>query len=74
MLIFQVLLGFFGVGSGTVFFNDMLVSAFSFGSAVHVLTSQIPQLLGITIGKHAGPLKVPLVSKITDYIFWINLY
>lgn len=56
--LWSVLLGFFSVGSVTVFFNDLLVSAFSFGSAVHVVTSQIPTLLGLSLKPRVGPMKI----------------
>lgn len=67
----SVLLGFLSMGSLTVFFNDMLVSGFSTGAAVHVVTSQIKDLLGISVQSFSGPLKIiysyiDIFSKLTS--------
>lgn len=52
--IIQLLLYFFQLGSISVLLSDSLVSGFTTGAAIQVLTSQIPDLLGITIKKPVG--------------------
>ena len=57
-----MVLGLFSLGSLTVFFNDMLVSGFSTGAAFHVVTSQIKDLLGISVQTFSGPFKIIYVG------------
>ena len=45
--IFQVIMGFTGLGVLSSFFSDAFVSSYTCGSAIHVLVSQIKNLLGI---------------------------
>lgn len=42
--------------------SDTLVSGFTTGAAVHVLTSQVKNLLGVKVPRHSGPLKLVYVS------------
>lgn len=46
--------------------SDTLVSGFTTGAAVHVLTSQVKNLLGVRVPQHRGPLKVVYVSVHTS--------
>lgn len=43
--------------------SETLVSGFTTGAAVHVLTSQIKDLFGLQLHKRKGLFKVILVSK-----------
>lgn len=44
----------FRLGIVSVLLSDTLVSGFTTGAAMHVLTSQIKDLLGLDIPKHKG--------------------
>lgn len=44
----------FRLGIVSVLLSDTLVSGFTTGAAVHVLTSQIKDLLGLNIPRHKG--------------------
>lgn len=59
----QVILGMLQLGSLCVFLSDMLVSGFTTGAAVHVMTSQIKYLFGLQVQRYNGPLKIIYVSK-----------
>ncbi|KAK3852465.1 hypothetical protein Pcinc_040950 [Petrolisthes cinctipes] len=56
--IVQIVLGSLQLGSLCVFLSDMLVSGFTTGAAVHVLTSQIKYLFGIQVVRYSGPFKI----------------
>ncbi|KAK7071208.1 hypothetical protein SK128_006615 [Halocaridina rubra] len=57
--IWEVLLGLLQMGALlNVFLSDMLISGFTTGVAVHVLTSQIKYLFGIPVTAYSGPLKL----------------
>lgn len=56
--IVEVILGVLQLGSLCVFLSDMLVSGFTTGAAVHVLTSQIKYLFGIQVQRYSGPFKI----------------
>jgi MFS superfamily sulfate permease-like transporter len=43
---FQLLMGFFKLGILSSLLSDSLMSGFTTGAAVHVMTSQLPHLLG----------------------------
>ena len=45
--VFQIIMGITGLGVLSSFFSDAFVSSYTCGSAVHVATSQIKNLLGI---------------------------
>lgn len=57
------MLGSLQLGSLCVFLSDMLVSGFTTGAAVHVLTSQIKYLFGIQVQRYSGPFKIIYVSS-----------
>ncbi|CAG2056277.1 unnamed protein product, partial [Timema podura] len=63
--IWQLVLGIFRLGVVSVLLSDTLVSGFTTGASVHVLSTQVVNLLGVNIPRHSGPLKVvyPRVSK-----------
>jgi len=56
--LWQVLLGVCRLGVLSVLLSDTLVSGFTTGAAVHVLTSQVKNLLGVKVQRHSGPLKI----------------
>lgn len=49
------------MGSLCVFLSDMLVSGFTTGASIHVLTSQVPKMFGINVKSYQGILKIPKV-------------
>ncbi|XP_063865117.1 prestin-like isoform X3 [Scylla paramamosain] len=61
--IVQVILGLLQLGSLCVFLSDMLVSGFTTGAAVHVMTSQIKYLFGLKVQGYNGPLKIIYTYK-----------
>lgn len=61
--IVQVILGMLQLGSLCVFLSDMLVSGFTTGAAVHVMTSQIKYLFGLQVQRYNGPLKIIYTFK-----------
>lgn len=61
--IFQVVLGVLQLGSLCVFLSDMLVSGFTTGAAVHVMTSQIKYLFGLQVQRYSGPLRIIYTYK-----------
>lgn len=56
--IWQVILSVLKLGSLSVLLSETLVSGFTTGAAVHVLTSQVKNLLGLKIPRHNGPMKI----------------
>ncbi|XP_076060912.1 solute carrier family 26 member prestin isoform X2 [Oratosquilla oratoria] len=56
--LWELALGMLQLGVLSVFLSDMLVSGFTTGAAVHVLTSQVKYIFGINISRHHGPLKI----------------
>jgi MFS superfamily sulfate permease-like transporter len=54
-----------------VLLSDTLVSGFTTGAAVHVLTSQVKNLLGVKVSRYNGPLKVIYVSVISFHMHGI---
>lgn len=56
--LWQVLLGVCRLGVLSVLLSDTLVSGFTTGAAVHVLTSQVKNLLGVKVPRYSGPLKI----------------
>lgn len=51
--------------------SDTLVSGFTTGAAVHVLTSQVKNLLGVKVPRYSGPLKVVYVSVFSIHMHGI---
>jgi len=56
--LWQILLGVCRLGVLSVLLSDTLVSGFTTGAAVHVLTSQVKNLLGVKVQRYSGPLKI----------------
>lgn len=53
-------MGTLRLGFLCVILSSDLVSGFTLGSAIHVLTSQIKSLLGLSIQRRTGVFKIPL--------------
>lgn len=56
--VWQIILGILQLGAMSVFLSDMLVSGFTTGAAVHVLTSQVKYFFGLSVTRYNGPLKI----------------
>ncbi|CAD5116129.1 DgyrCDS5053 [Dimorphilus gyrociliatus] len=56
--IFQIIMSFLRLGGVTVLLSPALVSGFTTGAAVHVLTSQVKFLFDIRIPRHSGSLNI----------------
>ncbi|KAJ9578106.1 hypothetical protein L9F63_025032, partial [Diploptera punctata] len=56
--LWQILLGVCRLGVLSVLLSDTLVSGFTTGAAIHVLTTQVKNLLGVKVPAHNGPLKL----------------
>lgn len=61
--IIQILMFFLQLGFVTSYLSEPLVNGFLTGSAVHVLTSQLSLLFGITLTGYSGILKIPKVNQ-----------
>ena len=63
---FKLIMGFLKLGILSSLLSDSLMSGFTFGSAFHVLTSQVPHLLGYRITKITGLGRLVKVSLCTN--------
>ncbi|XP_064606095.1 prestin-like [Liolophura sinensis] len=54
----MILLGKVGLGVVTTYMSEPLISAFTSGVAVHVLVSQMKNILGLKIRRHNGMFKI----------------
>ncbi|ESO05350.1 hypothetical protein HELRODRAFT_119893, partial [Helobdella robusta] len=59
----QLLMGLFHFGFLTVYLSDPLTRGLTTGAGVHVFTSQIKHVFGISTGKFTGPLKLVFLYK-----------
>lgn len=57
----QLLMFIFNLGFLSSLFSEPLNNGFITGCAVHVFTSQVKQVFGISIGSHVGAFKIPKV-------------
>ncbi|RNA14710.1 solute carrier family 26 member 6-like [Brachionus plicatilis] len=57
--IIQIVMFFFQLGFLTSYLSEPLVNGFLAGSAIHVLTSQLKSVLGITTKGFSGAFKIP---------------
>nr|CAD2179166.1 unnamed protein product [Meloidogyne enterolobii] len=53
--IFQILMAIFRLSFITNYISDSLISGFTTGAAVHVLTSQLDKLIGVKVKSYGGP-------------------
>ena len=63
-------LGLFRLGSLSAFLTDPIVSGFTTGAGVHVFTSQIKYIIGVTITKYIGPGR--LIKTYIDLVKALN--
>lgn len=52
----------FRLGAMSSLLSDPLVSGFITGATAHVISSQLRDLFGVTVGKHKGNFKIVMVS------------
>ena len=55
-------MGILKMGVLSVLLSETLVSGFTTGAAVHVITSQISKFFGLKLPRRTGPLKILYVS------------
>ncbi|PNF42195.1 hypothetical protein B7P43_G06778 [Cryptotermes secundus] len=56
--IYQLLMYVFRMGIVCTLLSDTLVNGFTTGAAIHVLTSQVKDLLGLKITRYEGPFNI----------------
>ncbi|CAF0736195.1 unnamed protein product [Adineta ricciae] len=56
--IIHFILCFFRLGFVTSFLSDTFISGYTTGTAVLVFTSQVPDILGLTLKRRVGPLNI----------------
>lgn len=56
----QILMYVFRLGVVCTILSETLVSGFTAGAAIHVVTSQMKELLGLNIGRHNGMFQIVL--------------
>lgn len=61
-LSFQVALGLLQFGFVVTYLSDPLVRGYTTAASVHVLVSQLKNVFGVSLGEHAGPLSMFMVS------------
>lgn len=66
-----LIMGFLRLGFITAYLSESFFAAFTSGAAVHIATSQIPALLGISIPRYGGAFKIvktytAIFQNITD--------
>ena len=64
-MLFQLSMGILKLGVLSSLLSDSLMSGFTTGSAFHVLTSQVPHLLGYRIPKITGVGRLVKVRELT---------
>ncbi|XP_014674165.1 PREDICTED: chloride anion exchanger-like [Priapulus caudatus] len=57
--ILQIPLGFLRFGFITAYLSESLIRAFTTGAAMHVVTSQIKHLFGVSVSSYTGVLRLP---------------
>ncbi|KAJ9581646.1 hypothetical protein L9F63_023163, partial [Diploptera punctata] len=55
---FQLIMYLFRLGILCTLLSDTLVNGFTTGAAIHVFTSQIKDLLGLSLTRHEGPFNI----------------
>lgn len=68
--VLQIFLGLVRLGFLTTFLSDPLISGFTTGAAVHVLSSQLHSIFGIPVGQYSGPFK--LLYGYRDFLVNLN--
>ena len=60
----QLILCVFHLGFVTSFLSDTFISGYTTGTAILVLTSQIPDIFGLTLKRYYGPFNIIYVRTI----------
>ena len=63
--IWQVIFAFLTLGKLSWILSDVLVSGYTCGAAIHVITSQLKAIFGVPLSSHDGPLKIYYVRTNT---------
>ncbi|XP_018015836.1 solute carrier family 26 member 6 isoform X2 [Hyalella azteca] len=56
--VWQILFGLLHLGDMCVLLSDMLISGFTTGAAVHVLSSQLKHIFGLPVPRYSGPFRL----------------
>ncbi|RNA22168.1 sulfate transporter-like, partial [Brachionus plicatilis] len=59
--IIQIVMFFFNLGFITSFLSEPMINGFLTGSAIHVFTSQIKSVLGISLKNYSGAFQIPKI-------------
>jgi MFS superfamily sulfate permease-like transporter len=63
--LFQVIMGFTGLGAISSYFSNTFISSYTTASAVHTFVSQMKDIFGLkNLKKYDGIFKIPRVSFI----------
>ena len=63
--LFQVIMGFTGLGAISSYFSNTFISSYTTASALHTFVSQMKDIFGLkNLKKHDGIFKIPRVSFI----------
>ena len=54
----MVMMGFLKLGFITAYLSESFFAAFTSGAAIHIATSQVPAMLGISVQRHSGVFKI----------------
>lgn len=60
----------FGLGNLALLLNESLISGFTTGATIHVLTSQLKDIFGLKLERNVGQLQLIYVS-IIYYYYWV---
>jgi MFS superfamily sulfate permease-like transporter len=63
-------MGLFRIGFVTIYLSDPLTRALTMSAAIHVFTSQIKHVFGISMGRFSGPFKLIYVSM-SDRLYFV---
>ncbi|XP_059476161.1 solute carrier family 26 member 6-like [Neocloeon triangulifer] len=69
--LWQILMFFLRLGSICALLSDVLVNSFTCGAGVHIFTSQLKAILGVTTQRYSGPFQlvktyIEMVSKLVS--------
>ena len=70
LLRLQIVMGAARLGFVATFMSDPMISGFTTGSAVLVVISQMPHILGIKVPQFSRPLAAPKVTVFTKRFLW----
>ncbi|CAI9725487.1 solute carrier family 26 member 10-like isoform X1 [Octopus vulgaris] len=70
----QLLMGILNMGIIVRLMSDSLVSGFSCGVAIYIISSQLKYILGLTVQRYTGVLSVPMVIFSTVVSYYLKLH